>query len=527
MAGITTPKPDVSTALTRIAVIGGGLAGLSAAHRLHELSRERGQLLEVALFDAGSRLGGIVGTERIGEYLVDVGADSFLTNKPGAVSLCRRLGIEDRLIPTDARFRGALVLFDGRPIPVPEGFQLLSPTALWPVMVSPLFSVWGKLRLLMELFVPPRAARVDANKSQTHEATRASDSFQPDESLADFVRRRFGREALIRLIQPLVGGIYTSDPEQLSLAATLPRFLQMEREYGSLIRASLYERYRSRRNARVPGMTPETRVQDSSGGARYGLFAGLKGGMNDLVDALRDRVMSFCSVRLNTPVASIDADTSPETGLPSAGGYRLTLDDGTRERFSAVIIAATANQSAKLVRHLDPELAGELNGIEYASSALVVSGHRLADVRDSLNSFGLVVPHAEHRRILAVSFSSRKFPDRAPPDRVLLRTFVGGALQPELLKLSDEEMILMVRSELAEMLGVHGEPDFVRVYRYPHSMPQYHVGHLDRVDRIESRLRQYRCLALAGNAYRGVGVPDVISSGEESAETILNDCNAG
>ena len=508
----------------RIAVIGGGLAGLSAAYRLMERAQTSGQPVELTLFEAGPRLGGIVGTERIGEYLVDVGADSFLTNKPGAVSLCRRLGIENRLIPTDSRFRGALVLRDGRPVPVPEGFQLLSPTAIWPVLTSPLFSVWGKLRMLMEWFVPSQRPDGNKNLNVTGSESSSQDFSFGDESVAHFVRRRFGREALERLIQPLVGGIYTSDPEKLSLAATMPRFLEMERDHGSLIRAALLDKSQGGMSGESSDRSKKSTKEDSSSGARYGLFAGLKGGMEDLVDALRQKVSSGCSVRLNTAVASIEAaelGNSVPTNRSSPTRFQLVLDNGTQEGFSAVVVATTAVRTAGVVSGINPLLAQELKAIPFASSALVVSGHRLEDVSDPLRAFGLVIPHAEHRRILAVSFSSRKFPDRAPSDHVLLRTFVGGALQPELFGLDDEEIRRLVKSELSEILGVRGQPDFMRVYRYGQAMPQYHVGHLDRVARIEEFIKQHPGLSLAGIAYRGVGVPDVISSGERAAENVF------
>jgi protoporphyrinogen/coproporphyrinogen III oxidase len=461
-----------------------------------------------------------VGTERIGEYLVDIGADNFLTNKPWAIGLCRRLGIEDRLIQTDARYRGALVLCDGRPVPVPEGFQLMSPTAIWPMLTTPLLSVWGKLRLLMEWFVPRKQVDVIGAPGPGQSVVSAQKDGLIDESVADFVRRRFGREALNRLIQPLVGGIYTSDPEKLSLAATMPRFLEMERDYGSLIRASLSQKAGRKGGNTVASHSAEQ--TDSSSGARYGLFAGLKGGLEDLVDALRKSVCATCSVRLNTAISSIESGTFEPSQGPVGSRYRLMLTDGSHEDVSAVIVATSGARTGQVVRSLDAQLSAELNAIEYASSALVVTGHRLADVRDPLNAFGLVIPHAERRRILAVSFSSRKFPNRAPADRVLLRTFVGGALQPELFQLTDEEMVDTVLSELREILGVHGEPDFVKIYRYAHAMPQYLVGHLDRVARIEELVQKHPGLALAGIAYRGVGVPDVIGSGERAAEIVFN-----
>jgi oxygen-dependent protoporphyrinogen oxidase len=471
----------------RIAIIGGGLSGMAAAYRLIELSKaDSTAAIDVTLFEAGSRLGGIVGTRRIGDYLVDTGADSFITNKPGAIGLCRRLGLTDRLVATDSRYRGAHVLFDGRPVRVPDGFQLLSPSAFWPMLTTPVLSSWGKLRMAMECFVP-----------------RGSD---PDESLASFVRRRFGRETLDRLVQPLVGGIYTSDPEHLSLAATMPRFQQMERDYGSLIRASLCQRSSK-------SSEPSDNV---SSGARYGLFAGLAGGMEDLLVALRSAVMAGCAVRTGERIRSVRKLAGGESG------YELELPDQPPEQFDAVIFAAAAHQTAAMLRGLDECLSRELGGIEYASSAIVVTAHKLADVHHPLDSFGLVVPHCERRRILATSFSSRKFPDRAPADSVLMRTFVGGAMQPELYELDDDRICQIVREELAAIFGIQGPPEFTLVVRYPRAMPQSLVGHLDRIARIERRLEQQPGLAVASNALYGVGVPDTITSGETAAQRVYS-----
>ncbi len=243
----------------RVAVVGGGLSGLAAAHRLGELSRAQNLPIEISVFEASPRIGGVMGTERLGDYLIETGADSFITNKPWAVNLCERLGIADRLIPTEETHRGALVLRKGKPVPVPEGFQLLAPAKIWPVLKSPLFSPWGKLRMGLEYFLPRRHA-------------------EGDESLAGFVRRRFGREALERLVQPLVGGIYTSDPERLSLKATMPQFLEMERQHRSLIRAA---RSKAGKNS-----SRETQAEQSASGARYGLFATPKAGISELLEAL-------------------------------------------------------------------------------------------------------------------------------------------------------------------------------------------------------------------------------------------------
>eukprot|EP00913_Durusdinium_trenchii_P028488 g26716.t1 len=464
------------------ATFGGGITGLAAAHRVLELSEQHERPVQLTLFEAGDQPGGVVGTRRIDKYVVELGADSFITNKPWAVNLCRRLGIEDQLIPTDDTFRRSLVLRQGQPVAVPEGFMLLSPAKIWPVLSSPLFSPLGKLRMGLEYFLP----RAKAGE---------------DESLASFVRRRFGREALERLVQPLVGGIYTSDPERLSLKATLPRFLDMERDHRSLIRAS-------RKQA-----STASREESSGSGARYGLFATLRNGLSSLFDVLTERIAERADIRFGTPVSHI---------VPAENGWMLRTADGGEETFDAVIAAARSYQVGDMVAGFDEPLAESLRTIEYASTAVVVSGHRLEDVEHPLDAFGLVVPAIENRKVLAISFTSRKFPGRAPEGHVLLRTFVGGAMQPELLQHSDDEIRRIVRDELASILGVGGEPDFIELTRYTNAMPQYHLGHLERVAAIESRVASHAGLAIAGNAYHGVGLPDCIHSGEQAAESIMN-----
>lgn len=482
----------------RVAIIGGGLTGLAAAHHWSELAAAQQCPVDVTLFEAGPRLGGLVGTVEEDGYLIDTGADSFITNKPGALELCQRLGLEDRLQRTDPQYRGALVLSRGKPVPVPEGFQLLSPSALWPVFKSSILSPWGKLRIAWEYFIPARQG-------------------EGDETLASFVRRRFGSEALDRLVQPLVGGIYTSDPERLSLAATLPRFLEMEQQYGSLIRA-----------ARKPAADARSEDRTSSG-ARYGLFVGLRGGISELVDTLTDRVRQHCSLRLQTRVTDIATSGTTTPSAPEApvrASYRLRLANCPEEFFDAVQVCTSTFVAADLLRSLSPELATTLEEIEYASSAIVVTGHRLQDVAHPLNSFGLVIPHRERRKILAVSFSSRKFPNRAPAGKVLLRTFVGGAMQPELYDLSDDALLQTVHKELRDTLGVSGTSELNRIVRYPRAMPQYTLGHLDRVAQIEALTARHPGLALSGNAYRGVGIPDSIFSGEQAAERLFAELRA-
>lgn len=476
----------------RVAIVGGGITGLTAALKLSDLARERGEPVEIVLLENSERVGGILHTVRIGDYLVEQAADMWITNKPEGLRLCERLGLLDRLLPTDAKFRKSLVLRDGKPYPVPEGFQLMVPEQAWPMLRSPLLSWRGKLRLLAEAFVPARRDGMD-------------------ESLADFVRRRCGREAFERLVQPLVGGIYTADPEKLSLLATLPRFIEMEQQHGSLIRAAWHQ-HRHPQRAEAPGTS----------GARYGLFVSFPDGIEELLTALAAKVSESATIRLQTRVRTVrprseggyELDLEPTSPSPSENGPR-------RESFDAVILAVPAFVAARLLADGLSELAAELNRIEYASTAVVASGHRLADIAHPLDAFGLVIPQLERRQILAVSFTSRKFPGRAPDGRVLLRTFVGGALQPQLYELDDAAILNLVAQELKELLGVVWQPDFAVVLRHTRAMPQFHVGHLDRVARIEEVLSRSPGLAVAGNFLRGVGIPDSIASGESAAKGVF------
>lgn len=475
--------------MLRVAVIGGGITGLAAAHRLVSQSKN----VQVTLFESSKRLGGIIRTEEADEFLMELGPDSFITNKPAGLQLCKEIGFLDCLISTDARYRRSLVLRNGRPLPVPDGFMLMAPAKPWAIMTTPVLSIRGKLRLLAEAFVSRKAN-------------------EEDESLASFVRRRFGRETLDRLVQPLVGGIYTSDPEKLSLKATMPRFLDMEQSHGSVIRATLAQQKLA------------VSEQDSSGsGARYGLFTTAALGLSDLIGCIeiwlkkngRVKFQLGCAVQEVTP--------------PDAPGRAWQVTSGSsslRESFDAVIVTLSAHAAARLLKHRSlAALSNLLGTIEYASSAIVVSGHSLDDFAFPMDAFGLVIPAIERRRILAVSFSSRKFPKRAPDGRILLRTFVGGATQPELLQLNNDAIITSVNQELKEIFGMTTDPLFSEVVRYDNAMPQYHVGHLNRVAEIEAAEANLAGLHLAGSAYHGVGIPDSIASGRNAADKIIKtDC---
>lgn len=469
---MNSPPPTLQS----VAVIGGGISGLAAAHRLTEIAPG----LQVRLFEAGPKLGGVLETEYRDGFQIELGSDSFITNKPGAVELCERIGFADELVTTNDQFRKTLIVHQGQLRQLPQGFLLMAPSQLWSVLTTPILSLKGKLRLAWEFFLPPR--------KQTGE-----------ESIAQFARRRLGREAYDRIVQPLVGGIYTGDSEKLSLEATLPRFVRMEQECGGLIRGAWRE-------------TRHNRRERASSGARYSLFVTPRRGLASLVQAVAERLPPDC-VSLNAPVSSL----SREGDL-----WRVAFDsDREPETFDAVILALPAGAASRITRELDAELSRRLAEIPYAGAAVISLGYEREQIKHPLDAFGFVVPEVENRRILAASFSSVKFPDRAPKDKVLLRAFVGGAKQPEMLELSDAEMEAVVQEELDALLGVRGLPLFCCVGRYLDKMPQYHLGHRQRVEAIESRAAALPGLQLAGNAYHGVGIPDCITSGEQAAQQLV------
>jgi oxygen-dependent protoporphyrinogen oxidase len=461
----------------KLAIVGGGISGLAAAYRAVELAREKGRALELVLLESRDRLGGTIDTERTDGFLIEAGPDSFLSEKPWALALCRRLGVEDQLVRTDDRFRKVFVWRAGRLHPLPEGFQLLAPTRLAPFLATGLFSWPGKVRMAMDLVLPRGGSG-------------------EDESLGAFVRRRLGAEALERVAQPLVAGIYTADPDDLSLSATMPRFLELERRERSIILGL----WRGMKRAPQPGTS----------GARWSLFVTFKDGMAQMIDTLASRLPAG-AVQLKSRVAGLE-----RTGA----GWRLGTASGAVDA-DAVIIAAEAHGAARMLRYVDPSAAALLNEIPYASSATVSLGYRRTDVPHPLDAFGFVVPRTEGRALLAATFSSVKYPGRAPEGHALVRCFLGGALDPKMLDRGDDELVDQARAELRAALGLTADPVLTRLSRHPAAMPQYRVGHATRIETIERRLAALPALFVAGGAYRGVGIADCVRSGEAAAESAL------
>jgi len=479
---------------------------LAAALRVRELL----PTADCVLWEAAARLGGVLKTEYLDEYLLEHSADNFLAADqvagPAAVRFAAKVGLGDELLPTLAAHRRAAVLYNGRPVPLPEGFVLMAPRAIWPILTTPLLSWHGKLRLLGELFVPARGGEVR------------------DESLASFARRRFGDEVFERLIQPLIGGIYTADPEKLSLAATLPKYLDWERQCGSVLQGCWEEQTANREALHDPPQhdarggkiarginRAANNVNAIESGARYSQFLAPRLGMEQLVAAAA-RHLPAASIQLER------AATKLASGSNGRGWLAWHDKSNAPESYDTVIVTLPAPRAAAILKESAPMIARELRDIEYAGSNVVILAYRRDQFALPPNGFGMVVPAIARRQILAVSYSSEKFPGRAPAGTLLLRVFVGGALQPELLKLNDAALLQLVQRELRSIYGVWGEPLLTRVARWEGAMPQYHLGHLDRVSRIEAAAAKLPGLELAGAAYRGVGIPQCIRGGEAAAE---------
>jgi oxygen-dependent protoporphyrinogen oxidase len=467
----------------RVAVVGGGIAGLAAAHRLRKLIPH----VDIQLFEAGERLGGPLFTLQHDDSVLEQGADSFLIKTPFALDLCRELGLADELIPTNEQHRRALVVRDGRLVPVPEGFVLMKPQNMSAMLKSPLFSLPGKLRLALEPLVGVPA---EVNRPGY------------DESVASFATRRLGREVYQRLVEPLIAGVYVADAHKLSLAATYPEFLEAERQHGSLWRSVRASRALISREGNQPPQTA----------ARYGQFVTLRGGLRTLVDALVHKLPAK-AIRLRTPVTQVERHPVHRWTIKTASGAPL-------EHFDGVLIAAHAPQAAPLLKQLDADLSSELALIEYASSAVVTLVYHRQDIDHPLDGFGVVVPAIERRPIVAASFLTVKFPGHGPPGRAIVRVFSGGVLQPDRIDHSDAELIAAAMQQMKELIGAGGEPIETHVMRWRDAMPQYHVGHLARVESIEERTASHAGLELAGNAYRGVGIPQSIHSGRLAGERL-------
>lgn len=481
--------PPMSTP-ARVAVVGGGISGLAAAHALHKARPD----VAVAVFEARDRLGGNIHTEHEAGFVIDTGPDSFIRTKPEALELCRELGLESELMPTNEAARHVFVAHGGGLARLPGGMALAVPTQLGPLLGTPLLSPLGKLRLLAEPLVRPSASGAD-------------------ESIEAFFTRRVGAEAARRLAGPLLGGIYAGDVSQLGMAGTFPQLAAMERKYGSLLRGFLAQTLGSGgANAERPTARDVYRWLRRSDEARAASpFLSLRRGMGALIDALA-RALPAGSVRTSAPVDAV---------IPRDGGGFLVRTPGQSFEADAVILAAPAHAAARLVG--DGELARELGAIPYVSTGIVFFALEKSKVAHDLNGFGFIVPPGE-ASVLAGTWVSSKWQGRAPEGRALVRAFVGGARDPgRVVASSDDDLVQLTRSELERLMGPLGEPLFTRVYRYTDASPQPLVGHAERVGRIRRKLQALPGLHVAGAAYDGVGIPDCIRQARDAAGRVVAD----
>ena len=468
-----------------VAVIGGGISGLATALALAEQAQACGLTVRCTVLEASPAWGGKIVTHKIGNLITEAGPDSFLSTKPAGLQLIAKLGLTDELINTNETGKKAFVYSSGRLRELPEGLIAITPGQVGPYLKSGLLSFGGVARMGLEVVLP-------ANRSGA------------DESLASFVRRRFGREVFERMMEPLMAGIYAGDAEHMSIKATFPRFVELEQAHGSVLRGMLAAR--------------SSRTQELSGTVRRTMFISLKPGLEALVTALVRRLTAQgVTVRSGVSVESLRV-RSHRLGRWT---YDIMLQDRSALSVDSLVLATPAFVAADLLRPLTPIAAGLLDMIPYASTGTVALAYPASVIGGNIQGFGFVVPRVERRDLIAATWTSLKWPHRAPPEQLLARCYVGGAGRESILELDDKALIARVRAELREICGLTAEPTYVEVNRWMKAMPQYRLGHLERLEQAEVALSRYGGLVLTGSAYRGVGIPDCIREGTVAAEKVV------
>ncbi len=461
----------------RITIIGAGISGLACAYRLLELSKEKNIPLELNILDAGTKAGGTLSTIEKEGFLMEEGPDCFITDKPAALNLIKRLEMEWQLMRTNLDLKQSFILKGNKLHPIPEGFYLLAPSRLMPLMTTSLLSPLGKLRAAFEPFIPVRKD-------------------PQDESVGAFVRRRLGREVMESLAQPLIGGVYNADPDDLSLNACMPRFKEMEKQYGSLLKALAAKRLSG---------------QSQVSGARYSLFATLQKGMQSLADTLISKIPSQ-SLWLQSAVQSLKQDEK--------GGWIVQANSRSQEA-DAVVLALQPAKMIPLIGYLDKEWEKLLSGIPAHDSATLNLGFRRDDIGHPLDGFGFVVPAKEKKLILGCTFSSQKFFGRAPDGYALIRVFLGTEAVSQLKTQGEKAIVEKVLEELKPILNLKSQPIVHHLASYPSAMSYFRPGHLSQASRLEQKASEYKGLFLAGNGFKGVGIPDCVASGELAAENLF------
>lgn len=473
----------------RVVIVGGGVSGLSTAWLLNENVGQTDTTVQITVLEAAQRFGGKVRTDTVDgfgdkPFIIEAGPDSFLTQKPWALKLARKLGLDKDILGTNDKVRNIFVLSKGRPIKLPEGVLLVVPTKIWPFVMSPLISIWGKLRMGMDLILP---AKKDND----------------DEALGDFVRRRLGQEALDKIAEPLMAGIYNAEVDKQSILATFPRFREVEQQHGSLIRGMITQK------AKAPSAPPAPGDK-----ARVSMFVSFKQGTETFITALVSSLATkpFVDLRLGASVSGISRK-------PGGSGYTVTLTDGSVLEADDIVLTCPAKVAATLVEPLTTAATKLLESIRYVSTGAMAVGVKVSDVTKPVNGFGIVVPSSENRPINAITVASTKFDHRAPEGYALLRVFFGGARSPKTMELSDSAIEEMVQIQLEDLVGLRGKPVFSQIHRWDGANPQYDVHHLDLCDKIDASLPEG--IWVTGCSYRGVGMPDCVYQSELLVERML------
>ncbi|MCP4141207.1 MAG: protoporphyrinogen oxidase [Chloroflexi bacterium] len=464
----------------KLTIIGGGITGLSAAYHAIKQAKEENIPLELTLLEADSHWGGKIKTDRTDGFVIEGGPDTFLATKPWGMALCKELGLSDRLHGTNPEQKNTYVLHKDELVGLPDGLAMMIPGKVMPMLITPLLNPLQKMRIGLDFLLP----------------TRKGDE---DESLGSFISRRMGRATYENLIEPLMSGIYAGDGDKLSLQSTFPFLRDFEIKYGSLARGAM-KMYRAR-------------VKSQKQTGSRSVFRTPTTGLAEITEALVAYLEeNNANLHLNTPVSLV---------TPHSSHYEIGLDNGKTLKSDTLILASPPYVTGDLIESHLPELAEVLKSIPYVSTATVSLAYKLGDLPRALDGYGYVIPRREGRKALACTWTSTKFPHRAPEGHALLRVFVGRAGQENDIPWNEEGLLEIAREELALTLGITADPLLSRTYIWEKAMPQYNLGHPEKIDAINAALADIPTLAFAGNGYHGIGIPNCINSGDMAAQKIL------
>ncbi len=472
--------------MKKIVIIGGGISGLTTIYYLRKYLKEKNLSAEIQLIEKSDRFGGQIKTEHDGEFIFEGGTDCFIREKPWALQLCKELGIEENLVNTKDENSGTFIYRKGKLHKLPEGLMLLVPTKFLPFATTGLFSLCGKLRMALEVFIPKKK----------------NDS---DETLERFVIRRFGRELLEMIAEPLIAGIHSGDPEKMSIQSSFPRFHQMEKDYGSLTRATLAARKK---------MNEMLKKRDP-GAPQRSFFISFKNGMSEFVEKILERIKE---IRIDTgcEVSSVTKN--------DYGRFTIHLADGNSVTADSVVVTTPAYVSSKLLEGINGPMSESMNNIPYIKTGIISMVYKKSDIEKVLpRAFGFLVPRVEKRKIMAATFTSLKWPNRCPDDYIMLRCFVGGKENQHLIEQDDETLLNTARNELKSIIGIDAEPVTCRIFRWIDNMPQYNIGHRELIETIDRGIMENRGLYVTGSAYKGIGIPDCINNAEITARRIVDE----